>query len=138
MSFAEIIEGVGKVGDGLGVAVIAIGFAIAAVFAARDQRAQPPVDVYKNARQRLGRSILLGLEILVASDIIRTVAIAPTLRSAGVLAIIVVIRSVLSLSLQVELEGRWPWHAKEAAVPHGPVGSLGSTTTDARRTEPRS
>lgn len=111
MSFTEVIDGVGRVGDALGVVVIAIGFLTTAVLAVRDLRAQPPVDVYRNSRQRLGRSILLGLEILVASDIIRTVAVDPTLKSAGVLAIIVVIRSVLSLSLEVELEGRWPWRS---------------------------
>ncbi len=115
MSFSDVIDWIGKVGDGLGVAVVAIGFAIAAVLAVRDRRAQPAVDVYRLARQRLGRSILLGLEILVASDIIRTVAVTPTLTSVGVLAIIVVIRSVLSLSLEVELEGRWPWQAKRTA-----------------------
>lgn len=112
MDYSGVIEGVGQLGDVLGVAVVAIGFAFSAVMAVRNLRAVPAVDVYKLARQRLGRSILLGLEILVASDIIRTVAVTPTLRSAGVLAIIVVIRSVLSLSLQVELEGRWPWHDK--------------------------
>jgi len=60
-------------------------------------------------RQRLGRAILLGLELLVAADIIRTVAVTPTFTSAGVLGIIVVIRTFLSFSLEVELEGRWPW-----------------------------
>lgn len=127
MNYAEVIETVGKAGDVLGVVVIAVGFALAASMAVRDLRAAPPVDVYKLARQRLGRSILLGLEILVASDIIRTVAVAPTLESAGVLAIIVIIRSVLSLSLQVELEGRWPWRAR-SPLANGPSTAPGEGT----------
>ncbi len=61
---------------------------------------------------------MLGLEILVAGDIIRTVAVDPTFRSAGVLAIIVGIRTFLSFSLEVELEGRWPWQSREAAPDH--------------------
>jgi uncharacterized membrane protein len=69
-------------------------------------------DRYRALRQRLGRAILLGLELLVAADIIRTVAVTPTFTSAGVLGIIVVIRTFLSFSLEVELEGRWPWQPK--------------------------
>jgi len=60
-------------------------------------------------RSDLGRSILLGLEFLVAADIINTVAVAPTLRSLAVLAGIVLIRTFLSFSLEVEIDGRWPW-----------------------------
>lgn len=61
----------------------------------------------------LGRAILLGLEFLVAGDIIRTVAISPTISSVGVLAVIVLIRTVLSATLTVEIEGRWPWQRRE-------------------------
>jgi uncharacterized membrane protein len=64
---------------------------------------------YREYRQHLGRAILLGLEFLVAGDIINTVAVDPTFRSVGVLAGIVVIRTFLSFSLEVEIEGRWPW-----------------------------
>lgn len=69
---------------------------------------------YRSYRQLLGRSILLGLELLVAADIIRTVAVTPTFVSVGVLAIIVLIRTFLSFSLELEITGRWPWQ-KEAA-----------------------
>ena len=62
----------------------------------------------------LARSILLGLELLVAGDIINTVAVEPTLRSLAVLAGIVLIRTFLSVSLEVEIEGRWPWQAPRA------------------------
>ena len=64
---------------------------------------------YRRFRQQLGRSILLGLELLVAADIIRTVAVTPTLTSVAVLAGIVVIRTSLSFSLELEITGRWPW-----------------------------
>ncbi len=66
-------------------------------------------DAYREYRQHLGRAILLGLEFLVAGDIINTVAVDPTFRSVGVLAGIVAIRTFLSFSLEVEIEGRWPW-----------------------------
>ena len=65
--------------------------------------------VYRGYRRRVGRSILLGLEFLVAGDIIRTVAVAPTYKSVGVLAVIVGIRTFLSFSLELEITGRWPW-----------------------------
>ena len=60
-------------------------------------------------RQEFGGAIVLGLEFLVAGDIIRTVVVAPTLENAAVLAIIVLVRTVLSMALQVEIEGRWRW-----------------------------
>ncbi len=66
-------------------------------------------DGFKELRHDLGRGILLGLECLVAADIIRTVAVAPTLANVGVLAIIVLIRTFLSTALQLELEGHFPW-----------------------------
>jgi len=64
--------------------------------------------VYRRFRQQLGQTILLGLELLVAGDIIRTVASQPTLTSVAILASIVAIRTLLSFSLEVELTGRWP------------------------------
>jgi uncharacterized membrane protein len=65
--------------------------------------------IYRQTRQRLGRGILLGLEFLVAADIIHTVAVELTFKTVGVLAIIVVIRTFLSFTLEVELTGKWPW-----------------------------
>ena len=64
---------------------------------------------YRRYRANLGRGILLGLELLVAADIIGTVAVTPSFESLGVLAVIVLIRTFLSFSLEVEIEGRWPW-----------------------------
>ncbi len=71
---------------------------------------------YNQYKVRLGRALLLGLEILVAADIVRTVALDPSLESAAVLGLLVVIRTFLSWSLIVEIEGRWPWQAKETGA----------------------
>ena len=107
-SFTQVVEGVGLVIDGAGVLVIVLGLLIAAGrFVLVGRRA---ADSYRQLRQDIGRGILLGLELLVAADIIRTVAIDPTLESVLVLGLIVLIRTFLSMALQVELEGRWPWH----------------------------
>jgi len=108
VNFFEVIETVGKTIDAVGVATIAIGALIAAAVAvARLNRKTG--DVYRVFRQQLGRSILLGLEFLVAADIIRTVAVTPDARSVAVLGGIVLIRTFLSFSLELEVTGYWPW-----------------------------
>ena len=105
--FNEIAESVGLVIDALGVAVIVAGLVVAAVrYAGSGRKVE---DAYRRLRQDIGRGILLGLEFLVAADIIRTVAVTPTLEGVLVLGLIVLIRTFLSMALQVELEGRWPW-----------------------------
>lgn len=107
-------EAVTRVVEIVGVALILIGAAAATVrFVVRWVSIGLP-DAYREYRQHLGRAILLGLEFLVAGDIINTVAVDPTFRSIGVLAGIVVIRTFLSFSLEVEIEGRWPWRRTEA------------------------
>jgi uncharacterized membrane protein len=112
---------VGLAIDAVGVGVIVIAVAIAGVAFVRGlTRAEPFSTSYRQLRQSIGRGILLGLELLVAGDIIRTVAIAPTYTSVGVLAVIVAIRTFLSFSLEVELTGRWPWQSKSGqGWPHG-------------------
>src|SRR5215212_4869020 len=91
------------------------------LFAAHLLHGNRGVPAYRTYRQSSGRSILLGLEILVAADIMRTVATEPTFRSVGVLAIIVLIRAFLSISLEVELEGRFPWQAPPSDSPASPA-----------------
>ena len=106
---------VGKCIDGAGVVIVVVGLAIAsAIFLSRVFRRQELDKDYRAYRQGLGRAILLGLEFLVAADIIRTVAVSPSFRGAGVLAVIVVIRTFLSMALQVEIDGRWPWQPRRA------------------------
>src|SRR3954470_11596792 len=111
MGFAHTVEDVGAAVDGAGVAVIVCGALIATgVFAHRLlKRREDFSTAYRLYRQSLGRAILLGLEFLVAGDIIRTVAVSPTFTSVGVLAVIVAIRTFLSFSLELEITGRWPW-----------------------------
>lgn len=115
MDFEETVEMVGKTVDAAGVGVVVIGIVVATgIFATRLRAGRHRGDLYREYRQEVGRAILLGLELLVAADIIRTVAVSPTFRSAGVLAIIVAIRTFLSLSIQVELEGRLPWQTAKS------------------------
>ncbi len=113
MSFHDWIQSVGVVVDIGGVIVIAVGILISlgAFVIALVQRSLFP-DAYQTLRHSLGRAILLGLELLVAADIVRTVAVEPTLTSVAVLALIVLVRTFLSFSLEVELEGRWPWQRR--------------------------
>jgi uncharacterized membrane protein len=108
VQFTDAVEATGKAIDTAGVAVLVIGALLAALKAAQNVANHQP-DTYRRFRRQLGRSILLGLELLVAADIIRTVAVTPTLDSVLVLALIVLIRTFLSFSLELEITGRWPW-----------------------------
>jgi uncharacterized membrane protein len=117
VTFNEVVEGVGKVIDGAGVTVIVVGALAATVTAGVRTRLGTPGGVYRQYRQQLGRSVLLGLELLVAADIIRTVAVTPTLMSVGVLGGIVLIRTFLSFSLELEITGRWPWQKSDPPPP---------------------
>ena len=100
--------------EAAGIGVLVAGLAIATWrFADRTLRRLPFDESYHAYRSDLGRAILLGLEFLVAADIIATVAVDPTLQSVGVLAVIVLIRTFLSFSLEAEIEGHWPWQASD-------------------------
>jgi uncharacterized membrane protein len=125
VEFSETMELVGRTVDAAGVAAIVVG-ALVATLLALAELVRPRPDgrtVYVRYRRRLGRSILLGLELLVAADIIRTVAITPTFESVGVLALIVLIRTFLSWSLELEISGRWPWQKEPAEAPGGESGA---------------
>jgi len=116
MAFNDVIEKIGMAIDAAGVVVIVTGAAIAFV-AAAVRLSRRESDVYRRFRQQLGQTILLGLELLVAGDIVRTVAASPSLTSVAILAAIVLIRTFLSFSLQVEITGRWPWQKREIPTP---------------------
>lgn len=77
---------------------------------------------YRRYRERLGQAILLGLEFLVAADIIGTVAVDPTYQNVGILGAIVAIRTFLSFALEVEIEGRWPWASRRGESERPPEG----------------
>jgi uncharacterized membrane protein len=95
--------------ESIGVGIIIVGLVLSTVRAVR--AGLRGLSSFKSFREDFGRALLLGLEVLIAGDIIRTVTIAPTLESIVSLGIFVLIRTFLSWSLIVELEGRWPWHA---------------------------
>jgi uncharacterized membrane protein len=76
---------------------------------------------YGSYKQQMGRSLLLGLEFLVAGDVVRTVALEPTLLNVSVLGLLVLVRTFLSWSLAVEIEGHWPWQSRTVATPHDPA-----------------
>jgi uncharacterized membrane protein len=106
--FREIMDFVGTAVDTAGVAIMVIG-AFVAMGRFLIRRQGNALGAYRVCRQDLGRAILLGLEFLVAGDIIRTVVVHPTLDNVIVLGLIVLIRTFLSLTLQLEVDGRWPW-----------------------------
>jgi uncharacterized membrane protein len=114
-SFEEGVELVGKAIEVAGVGVTVVGIIAASVLFLWRLRRGWDLDHYRRYRRAIGRAILLGLEFLVAGDIIRTVAVSPTFTSVGVLAAVVLVRTFLSFSLEVELEGRWPWQRDRRA-----------------------
>ena len=113
----ELIEELGLWIDLVGVVVIVLGIAWGILLAASDffKKIEAKV-IYKNSRHRFGRSIVLGLEILVASDIIHTVGVEPTLENAGVLAILILVRTFINWTMVLDLEERWPWQKKALGV----------------------
>lgn len=111
MSFHDVMEGAVLAFEAAGVAVLAVGALIALVRAiggwSRHEAA-----VYQRARHDVGRAILMGLEILIVADIIQTVIIDPTVESALTLGLIVLVRTFLSFSLEIELDGVVPWRRR--------------------------
>ena len=115
--FKDAVDLISKVIDAAGVVVVVAGLLLATgafAFALRSPDRRPLA--YRNYRQQVGKAILLGLEFLVAADIIRTVAVSPSFRGVGVLAVVVAVRTFLSFTLDLELEGRWPWQSKQRAA----------------------
>jgi uncharacterized membrane protein len=110
----RIVELTASLFEAGGTLAMSVGAIVALALALRD-RAGGGAIVYRSFRNRLGRAIILGLELLVAADILRTISAEPTLRQVVVLGLIVLIRTFLSFSLEIELEGRWPWQARREA-----------------------
>lgn len=111
MTFNHRIEDIVQIVEGVGVAILVLGSMVVLVrtgvlFLLQDRRP----DAYQHCRRHLGRVILLGLEVLIVADIIRTVIVDQTPASIAVLATIVIIRIALSWSLAVEIDGTWPWN----------------------------
>ncbi|MFP4560437.1 MAG: DUF1622 domain-containing protein [Thiohalorhabdus sp.] len=121
MGFREIVNALVQILEGAGIAVILGGFIVAtAVYLVR-LRHRSSHQAYQDYRQRSVRGLILGLEFLVAADIIKTVAIDYTLNSVLMLALIILIRTFLVLALHLEIEGRLPWASRE----QGEAGARG-------------
>jgi uncharacterized membrane protein len=114
MHFGEAMELVVLAFEAVGVAILAIGSFIALLRAADSLRKGRRQGIYEQARRDIGRSILLGLEILIIADIVLTVTIDSTIEGAITLALIVLVRTFLSFSLEVELDGVLPWRKARA------------------------
>lgn len=106
----QAMDTVSSVFEIIGVGIIAGGFVVALVYSWSTWRSsRKTTDAYEAIRRVFGKAVLLGLEVLVAADIIRTVAVDPTIENLMVLGLLVLVRTFLSFSLDVELDGAWPW-----------------------------
>jgi uncharacterized membrane protein len=116
-TYDDIIEDIVQVVEATGAAIMILGgLAALVVYAARSIQTGRYPRAYQDLRQQLGRAILLGLEVLIIGDIVRTIVVEPTMTSVGVLGLIVIIRIVLSFSLEIEIDGTLPWR-RAAEVP---------------------
>ena len=110
MSYDEFVFDVVRVVEATGAAIMILGGLIALIgYGIAVVQSPPRAGAYQTLRQRLGRAILLGLEVLIVGDIVRTIIVNPTVTSVAVLGMIVLIRIVLSFALEVEIDGVWPW-----------------------------
>lgn len=109
-SYSQIVTNVVKSVEVVGAAIMIVGgLAAFVVFGLAAWNPRTRGSSYEALRRNLGRSILLGLEVLILADIVRTIIVAPTLESVAVLGAIVLVRVILSFSLEVEIDGVWPW-----------------------------
>lgn len=113
MQFTQVMSLAGYAIEAVGVFIIVLGSCICSAVFVRTFRQLPEGVAYRTYRRQLGRSIILGLEFLIAGDIIQTVVVADTLENIAVLGLIILIRSFLSVTLHLEVEGRWPWEAEK-------------------------
>ena len=107
-----IIEWLARGLEIVGVAIILVGVVLATAMFVRQGRRANWREAYERYRANLGRGILLGLELLVGADIIGTITAPLTFESVGLLALVVLIRTFLSFSLETEIEGCWPWRRR--------------------------
>ena len=107
----ELIEMVAQGIEVLAVIII-VGGIVYSMVRYLFHRTQQVENAYKPFKEMIGKTLLLGLEFLVAADIIRTVALSPTLQNVAILGVLVLIRTFLSWSIVVEIDGRWPWQGK--------------------------
>ena len=125
MSFHEWMERVVQGFEAAGVAILVVGSLLAFVSAALGLRGGGGRAAYQRARQGVGRAILLGLEVLIIADIVLTITVDRTFDSAVTLGIIVLVRTFLSFSLEIELEGTLPWRRASTEKRPDPSVSVG-------------
>ena len=122
MVFERVMNDAVKAFEILGVLILVVGGLLALVGCVIElARGRVPSHVFDEVRARLGRAILLGLEILVIADIIRTIVVSPTLSSAFTLGLIVVVRIALSFAIDVEVDGVAPWRKAATAASSDPA-----------------
>ena len=112
ISFLSLVSFSGYVVELVGVLIILVGLSSATIRYGRQYMRSPESDNYHPFRRSVGRAMLIGLEFLVAGDIIRTVVVNNTFPDVAALGLIVVIRTVLVFTIHLEVEGRWPWQDK--------------------------
>ena len=132
-TFNAVMDHVAQGFEALGAAILVVGVIWSFVLAAAaTRRSGWSATAYLVLRQAFGGTLLLGLEVLVAADLIRTVAVAPTLQNVYVLGLIVVIRTFLSFSLETEIEGVAPWRRATmggaGTIRRAAASALGSET----------
>ena len=123
MQFEESMEHVVRAFEVVGVAILAVGSIVAILGAGVAVWRGERLRAYEKARHDIGRAILLGLEVLIIADIVLTITIHPTLESALALGLIVVVRTFLSFSLEIELDGVVPWRKRRIEVERTETGS---------------
>ena len=129
MSASEVVEVLHKLIElaALLIELLAVAVILAAVLVLAVKRGTVryvyqvnPPGAFASYKHQLGKALLLGLELLVAADVVRTVALEPTLKNVAILGLLVLIRTFLSWSLTVEMEGRWPWQSRSSTNTPGP------------------
>ncbi len=114
LSLLDSIETVAEIFDLLGVAILVVGIGIATLlFTSSLIKPAQAVPAIKKFKIRIGRAMLLGLEVLIAADIVKTVALEPTIDNVAALGLLVIVRTFLSWTLALEIEGHWPWQANK-------------------------
>jgi uncharacterized membrane protein len=129
VTYEDFISDVVKVVEATGAGILVLGgLGVLVDYVVAVTRPALRSGAYQSLRQNLGRVIMLGLEVLIIGDIVRTIIVDPSLESVGVLGLIIVIRIVLSFSLEVEMDGTWPWSRWRIPRAAGDVEPTRTTT----------
>jgi len=129
VTYEDFVSDVVKVVEATGAAILVLGgLGVLVNYVVGVARPALRSGAYQSLRQNLGRVIMLGLEVLIIGDIVRTIIVDPTLESVAVLGLIILIRIVLSFSLEVEMDGTWPWSRWRTARGAGDVDRPRPTT----------